>query len=116
MQVDAASLMGVRLQSARWLASEAAVVPGVFDSPELRALRRALAAFAAAAAPRAAVGGNLERLSQEYRRTLRRARALHDVLLPALEHEVAEIESRLEELEQHEAIVLRRAALAGARA
>ena len=58
----------------------------------------------------AAVGGNLERLSREYRRSVRRARALQDVLLPALERDVAEIETRLEELEQQDAIAMRRRA------
>ncbi|MDH4290118.1 MAG: hypothetical protein OEV65_15360, partial [Aquincola sp.] len=58
-------------------------------------------------APLAAVVGNLERLSQEYRRSVRRARALQDVLLPALERDVADIETRLEELEQQEAVTMR---------
>jgi len=56
----------------------------------------------------AATAGNLERLSFEYRRAVRRARALSDVLLPELDRDVYEIETRLEELEQEDAISMRR--------
>ena len=101
---------GVRLQEARWHAGAAEVPASVADSPESHACRRAFAALVEAAAPLAAVGGNLERLSREYRRSVRRARALQDVLLPALERDVAEIETRLEELEQQDAIAMRRRA------
>ena len=58
--------------------------------------------------PVAAVAGNLERLSLEYRRAVRRARALQDVLLPEIDRDVYEIETRLEELEQEDAISMRR--------
>jgi V/A-type H+-transporting ATPase subunit D len=109
--VEKSSLMGVRLQEARWRAGPAEVPPSIADSPEAHALRRAFAALVDAAAPLAAVGGNLERLSKEYRRSVRRARALQDVLLPALEREVAEIETSLEELEQQDAIAMRRRAV-----
>lgn len=108
--VEASSLMGVRLQAAQWQAGIAEVPSSVADSPESHALRRAFAALLQAAAPLAATAGNLERLSKEYRRSVRRARALQDVLLPALEREVAEIETRLEELEQQDAIAMRRRA------
>jgi V/A-type H+-transporting ATPase subunit D len=60
------------------------------------------------AAPLAAAAGNLERLSLEYRRAVRRARALSDVLLPELDRDIYEIETRLEELEQEDAISMRR--------
>ena len=60
--------------------------------------------------PLAASSGNLERLSLEYRRSVRRARALQDVLLPELDRSIADIESRLEELEQEDAIWMRSAA------
>ena len=61
-----------------------------------------------AAVPVAAVTGNLERLANEYRHSLRRARALQDVLLPELDRDLNEIENRLEELEQEEAVWMRR--------
>jgi len=41
---------------------------------------------------------------------VRRARALQDVLLPELGRSIAGIETRLEELEQEEAIFMRRRA------
>ena len=76
-----------------------------FDaSPEAEACQRVFAALLDAAAPLAAVAGNLERLSLEYRRSVRRARALQDVLLPELDQTVADIETRLEEIEQEDAI------------
>jgi V/A-type H+/Na+-transporting ATPase subunit D len=114
LSLQPGTLMGVRLQDARLV--RAATAPpsgldqpaGVNPSPELRACREAFQRLLDAAAPLAAVSGNLERLSQEYRRSVRRARALQDVLLPALERDVAEIQTRLEELEQQDAIAMRR--------
>ena len=41
------------------------------------------------------------------RKTVRRARALSDVLLPELGRTIADIETRLEEMEQEDAILLR---------
>jgi V/A-type H+-transporting ATPase subunit D len=106
--VHASSLMGVRLQQARWQADPRASVPeSIAASPELRALRAAFAALLDAAAPLGAVAGNLERLSQEYRRSVRRARALQDVLLPELEREMAGVESALDEGERQEALAMR---------
>jgi V/A-type H+-transporting ATPase subunit D len=51
--------------------------------------------------------GNLERLYQEYRRTVRRVRALQDVLLPEIDATLYEVETRLEELEQDEGLWVR---------
>ena len=79
-------------------------------SPEAEACRRAFAAVLAAAATLAAVSGNLERLSLEYRRAVRRARALQDVMLPELDRSIYDIENRLEELEQEDAIWMRQGA------
>jgi len=103
----ARSIMGVRLQDAVWEAADAIAPPAVAPSPEAEACRRAFLALVAAAVPLAAVSGNLERLSFEYRRSVRRARALQDVLLPELDDEVYGIETRLEELEQEDAIAMR---------
>ena len=64
----------------------------------------------ALAAALAAVSGNLERLSFEYRRSVRRARALQDVMLPELDRSIGDIESRLEELEQEDAVSMRQRA------
>ncbi len=102
------SLMGVRLQEAALVALAHPAPPAVDRSPEAEACRRAFARLVEQTAPLAAVAGNLERLSLEYRRAVRRARALQDVLLPELDRDVYEIETRLEELEQEDAISMRR--------
>jgi len=107
LSVDTKSLMGVRLQQAQWSAGEARHADAVMPSPEAEACRQAFTALLAAAAPLAAVSGNLERLSLEYRRSVRRARALQDVMLPELDHSIGDIEGRLEELEQEDAIWMR---------
>ena len=109
--VRARALMGVRLQEAELDARATPAPQAVERSPEGEACRRAFAAVLAAAPPLAAVSGNLERLSLEYRRSVRRARALQDVMLPELERSIYEIENRLEELEQEDAIWMRRAAV-----
>jgi V/A-type H+-transporting ATPase subunit D len=82
----------------------------VLPSPEAEACRAAFAAALAAATALAAVAGNLERLSAEYHRAVRRARALQDVMLPELDHGIGDIESRLEELEQEDAVWMRQGA------
>jgi len=102
------SLMGVRLQEAELVAMAGPAPPAVDRSPEAEACRRAFAHLLELTVPVAAVAGNLERLSLEYRRAVRRARALQDVLLPELDRDVYEIETRLEELEQEDAISMRR--------
>jgi V/A-type H+-transporting ATPase subunit D len=114
-RTDAGTLMGVRLQQAVWTPDTAPAPEGVAPSPEVREARRAFVELMAAAAPLAAVSGNLERLSQEYRRSVRRARALQDVLLPELGRDIADIQTRIEELEQQDAIAMRRGALGAAR-
>ena len=102
------ALMGVRLQEVALDIVTMTALPAFDPSPEAEACRRAFAALLGVAAPFAAVAGNLERLSLEYQRSVRRARALQDVLLPELDHSVYEIETRLEELEQEDAIWMRR--------
>jgi V/A-type H+-transporting ATPase subunit D len=101
------SLMGVALQQAEFVGDALPTAPGVDRSPEAEVCRRAFRQLFAHAAPRAAVAGNLTRLEQEYRRAVRRARALQDVLLPELDHTLYDIETRLEELEQEDAIWMR---------
>ena len=110
VRTAARSLMGVRLQQAEWLAGDAPSAPSVQPSPEAQACRQAFAAVLTAATALAAVAGNLERLSLEYRRSVRRARALQDVMLPELDHSIYDVESRLEELEQEDAIWMRQGA------
>jgi V/A-type H+-transporting ATPase subunit D len=102
------SLMGVRLQEAALAALARPAPPAVDCSPEAEACRRAFVHLVELTVPFASAAGNLERLSLEYRRAVRRARALSDVLLPELDRDVYEIETRLEELEQEDAISMRR--------
>jgi V/A-type H+-transporting ATPase subunit D len=102
------SLLGVRLQQARLELEPGVASAPEQPSPEAEICRRAFAAVLAQAAPLAAMAGNLERLAREYRRTERRARALEGVLLPETDRRIAELETRLEEAEQEEAIRVRR--------
>jgi V/A-type H+-transporting ATPase subunit D len=102
--------MGVRLQDAEWVAGDATAVEPVQPSPEAKACRQAFASVLASAAALAAVSSNLERLSLEYRRSVRRARALQDVMLPELDDTLNDIENRLEELEQEDAVCMRQGA------
>jgi V/A-type H+-transporting ATPase subunit D len=118
LSVARRALMGVPLADAGWQPAAAhgggggageraaaAAEPG--SSPEAAAAAAAFAALVARGAVLGALAGNLERLSREYRRTVRRARALSEVLLPELDRTIADIETRLEELEQEDAILLR---------
>ena len=105
-------LLGVPMLAAS-LHGEAPLPPAaVYASPELEACRKAYAQLAAPLVQLAAVSNNLARLYAEYRRTVRRVRALQDVLLPEIERTLAEVETSLAELEQDEQAMLRRAALA----
>ncbi|MDO9073040.1 MAG: V-type ATP synthase subunit D [Rubrivivax sp.] len=104
------ALMGVQLQTAQWLPGREPAEVAVLPSPEAEACRVAFAAALATAAELAAVAGNLERLSAEYRRAVRRARALQDVMLPELDRSIGDIEGRLEELEQEDAVWMRQGA------
>ena len=101
------TLMGVALQDAEFVTGAAPGPAAIDRSPEAEACRRAFMALLGPGAPLAAVAGNLERLQLEYRRAVRRARALQDVLLPELDRSIGEIETRLEELEQEDAIWMR---------
>lgn len=107
------ALLGVTLQSATLApaASAASAESAANPSPEAEACRRAFTALLPLATELAALSGDLARLHAEYRRTVRRVRALQDVLLPEIETTLAEIETSLEELEQDEAAVLRRVAV-----
>jgi V/A-type H+-transporting ATPase subunit D len=107
LAVTSASLMGVPVQAVRWSGPDAPAQAPVDPSPQAEECRVAFVDFIRAAALLAAVSGNLRRLDAEYRRTSHRARALNDVLLPELERQIGELEMRLEELEQEDAIWMR---------
>ncbi|MBF0626629.1 MAG: V-type ATP synthase subunit D [Magnetococcales bacterium] len=78
-----------------------------FRSPEKILCQQAFGAMLAMSAELAALSGNLHRLLAEYQRTERRARALEDVILPELDGAIYEMEIRLEELDQEEAVRVR---------
>lgn len=104
------SLMGVPLVDATLAAHVAVEHAAVDPSPEAERCRLACAAVVEQAVALAAMAGNLERLSIEYRKSLRRARAIADVILPDLEHVTRDLDTRIEELEQEDAIFMSRAA------
>jgi V/A-type H+-transporting ATPase subunit D len=108
MQTASRLLMGVRLQEAELRTGDISLAMAPNPSPEATSCRRAFLEVLTRAAAPAAVSGNLERLYLEYRRATRRARALQDVLLPELEQTLAEIEARVDELEQEDALGMRR--------
>ena len=108
LSVTDSTLMGVRLLSAEITGDPLPPVAPADVSPEAEACRKAYVALLEQASALAALTGNLERLFLEYKRASRRARALQDVLLPELDRDIVELETRLEELEQEDAIWMRR--------
>lgn len=101
------SLLGVALLEARLEGVARKAAPAVNPSPEAEAARAAFVKLLPKLVEMAAMIGNLERLYQEYRRTVRRVRALQDVLLPEIDAALYEVETRLEELEQDEGLWVR---------
>lgn len=102
------TLLGVAMQSAELADVRAPVPPpAMAPSPQAQACASAFAALLPQLVELAALSGDLARLQAEYRRTVRRVRALQDVLLPEVERTLAGIETALEEFEQDEAAVLR---------
>jgi len=104
VDIGRTALLGVPLRRVEARPTSVQAPPAVFPSPEAEACRAAFVALAATAACLAAVAGNLARLLHEYRRTVRRACALHDVVLPELDRDLADIDSHLDELERDEAL------------
>ena len=114
LSAKSSSLLGVPMRAASAQTTDEAA-PAVAASPEAAASRAAFARLLAALAPYAATSGNLARLLAEYRKTVRRVRALQDVLIPEVERSLAEVEAGLDELERDEFTFLRRAAQAARR-
>jgi len=114
LRIGRRALLGVAMRDAALEGDPGEAAPAVAASPEAAACAAAHAALAVKLTELAAVSGNLARLHAEYRKTVRRVRALQDVLLPEIEQTLHEIETSLEELEQDEAGFLRRAAGAAA--
>ena len=102
-------LLGVRLMDAAFRGEPGKPPPTEHPTSEAEQCRELFAGLLRRSAEIAALAGNLERLRLEYRRTERRARALEDVLMPEIDSTIKELETRLEEIEQEEAIRVRRA-------
>lgn len=113
LEVTLRSVLGVPVHEAACRLAEPTESRAGAASPEARQCRERFAGLIGLAARLAAMTGNLERLSYEYGRTARRARALEDVLLPELDTELRRIDTALEEQEREEAIRVRRAGVAG---
>ena len=79
----------------------------VMASPESRCCKTHFLHLVEQSSILAALSGNLYRLLAEYKRTERRARALEDVILPELDETIHEVDLRLEEMEQEEAVRVR---------
>jgi V/A-type H+/Na+-transporting ATPase subunit D len=109
LSIEGRSVLGVLVNEVECRAGEDEEALAPVGSPEARSCRERFAGLLPLAARLAAMTGNLERLSYEYGRTSRRARALEDVLLPELEQELRIIDTALEEQEREEAIRVRRA-------
>ena len=108
VELHARSLLGVALVDAQLHEATAAGPPAVHPTPEAAACRTAHRHLAPRLVQLAAVATNLARLHAEYRRTVRRVRALQDVLLPELDTSIADIDTRLEDLEREDALASRR--------
>ena len=107
IDVERRSIMGVALLGVVANIRLPDVVDPLLRTPEADACAQAHATLLRMAAELAASSANLERLLHEYRRTVRRARALDGVLLPELEHEVDTMALTLEEQEREDAIFMR---------
>lgn len=112
LRVAHRALLGVAMRDATLDGEPGDMPPAAAASPEAAACATAYGVLAAKLTELAAVSGNLARLHAEYRKTVRRVRALQDVLLPEIEQSLHDVETSLEELEQDEAGFLRRAARA----
>lgn len=73
-------------------------------SPEAEQCRELFLDLVKLGAILAGVSGNLHRLLAEYRKTERRARALENVVIPEMTHNLREMTSRLEELDQEDIV------------
>jgi V/A-type H+-transporting ATPase subunit D len=107
LRVEPLPLLGVVTLRARVIGEPGTAPAAVNMSPEAEACRGAWRRVADLLAEMAAVSTSLARLHAEYRRTVRRVRALQDVLLPELDTDIADIDTRLEDLEREDAIAMR---------
>jgi V/A-type H+-transporting ATPase subunit D len=102
LKVQQRLLLNVPLLDASTRHELVATPEPAYFSPEAEDCRTEFSALTQQLVIMAAMSGNLMRLYREYRRSVRRVRALQDVLLPELDGEMNEIEIQLEELERDE--------------
>ena len=107
LRVESQPLLGVITLRASVVGEAGQAAAAASPSPEAEACRVAWGRVAGHLARMAAVSTSLARLHAEYRRTVRRVRALQDVLLPELDADIADIDTRLEDLEREDAIAMR---------
>jgi V/A-type H+-transporting ATPase subunit D len=100
-------VMGVKIATAELAGEDSRPVPPGWGSPEANACAAAFSGLLALAPQVGAAAANLERLAEEYRRSIRRARALDDVLIPEAARELSSMETALEDLEREDAIAMR---------
>lgn len=98
------SLVGVEIRQLALVVPDATLAPPLFLSAAVDACRAAYLALSEAAAPLAACEGNLARLAHEYRRTVRRASALRDIVVPEAQAELRSMDDQLAEQERDEAL------------
>jgi V/A-type H+-transporting ATPase subunit D len=98
-----ARLFGIEILEVQWHARAArATEQPVNPSPEARTCARDYRALLEPLVMTAACSLNLRRLTREYVRTERRARAIENVLLPEIESNLKYIDEQLEILDQEE--------------
>lgn len=107
IRIESRPLLGVITLHAKVTGEHATAPAAVYPSPEAEACRLAYRRLAGTLVALAATSTTLARLLAEYRRTVRRVRALQDVLLPELDADIADIDTRLEDLERDDAIAVR---------
>lgn len=100
-------LMGIPLRRLEPSCDPPPISEPLLRSPESAACAAAFAALLPPCAALAACESNLRRLLAEYRRTVRRVRALDGVLLPELAAAIASMAGELEGQEQDDAIAMR---------
>jgi V/A-type H+-transporting ATPase subunit D len=83
---------------------DAADPPAIDPSPEAKACRAAFERLLWLAADIGLRAGNLARLSREFRRTERRAKALEKVLLPEVEDAMKRVDEQLDTMDREEVI------------
>ena len=96
------SLLNVSLLDAGSRREPVAAPEPAYVSPGAEDCREAFSPLTRQLVVIAAMSGNLARSYRDYRRSVRRVRALQDVLLPELDADINEIESELEDLEREE--------------